>query len=206
MEKRKAGGSSPQPRRKPHSEVVAAQIKDVLQLLLVFRFVNALCVRTFFQPDEYFQALEPAWNLAFGDGSGAWLTWVRIDGLSPTWPCSQGQTTTSARVARCMAHAKLAGMAIPAPLVAASGALCCRLLACGQNDGSHAVLSCSQSLLHRLHAHCCYPVGLCSTGRLLHLETRRQDLRRPCQFPLGCCMSPCCCPGPTTSTYFSVMS
>ncbi|KAK2072466.1 hypothetical protein P8C59_006818 [Phyllachora maydis] len=53
----------------------SGEIKDVLQLLLVFRFVNALCVRTFFQPDEYFQALEPAWNLAFGDGSGAWLTW-----------------------------------------------------------------------------------------------------------------------------------
>ena len=59
-----------------HREVIAAQVKDVLAVLLLFRFVNALCVRTFFQPDEYFQALEPAWSIAFGSDSGAWLTWV----------------------------------------------------------------------------------------------------------------------------------
>ncbi|TLS23262.1 uncharacterized protein PpBr36_05981 [Pyricularia pennisetigena] len=47
----------------------------VLYVLVAFRFVNALCVRTFFQPDEYFQALEPAWKIAFGSDSGAWLTW-----------------------------------------------------------------------------------------------------------------------------------
>ena len=61
---------------KRHREVVSAQVRDVLNLLLAFRFINALCVRTFFQPDEYFQALEPAWTIAFGDDSGAWLTWV----------------------------------------------------------------------------------------------------------------------------------
>lgn len=45
--------------------------------LVLLRILNALCTgRTFFQPDEYFQALEPAWNLAFGPNSGAWLTWV----------------------------------------------------------------------------------------------------------------------------------
>ena len=44
--------------------------------LLVFRIINALSVKTFFQPDEYFQSLEPAWLAAFGDGSGAWITWV----------------------------------------------------------------------------------------------------------------------------------
>ncbi|KAK4146397.1 uncharacterized protein C8A04DRAFT_35097 [Dichotomopilus funicola] len=58
-----------------HAEVAAAQVSDVLSLLLFFRFINALCVRTFFQPDEYFQALEPAWNIAFGEQSGAWMTW-----------------------------------------------------------------------------------------------------------------------------------
>ncbi|KAK4242401.1 hypothetical protein C8A03DRAFT_29331 [Achaetomium macrosporum] len=58
-----------------HAQVAAAQVHDVLSLLLVFRFLNALCVRTFFQPDEYFQALEPAWSIAFGGNSGAWLTW-----------------------------------------------------------------------------------------------------------------------------------
>ena len=52
--------------------------RHVLLALLVLRFVNALSLRTFFQPDEYYQALEPAWNIAFGPDSGAWLTWVRL--------------------------------------------------------------------------------------------------------------------------------
>jgi len=45
--------------------------------LLVLRIVNALSIQTFFQPDEYFQSLEPAWQIAFGQDSGAWITWVR---------------------------------------------------------------------------------------------------------------------------------
>ena len=49
---------------------------NALLLLIAFRLVNALTLRTFFQPDEYYQALEPAWWLAFGDNSGAWMTWV----------------------------------------------------------------------------------------------------------------------------------
>jgi hypothetical protein len=48
----------------------------VFVLLLAFRIVNALTLRTFFQPDEFFQSLEPAWQLAFGDNSVAWITWV----------------------------------------------------------------------------------------------------------------------------------
>ncbi|KAK4138205.1 glycosyltransferase family 22 protein [Trichocladium antarcticum] len=60
---------------KVHAQVAAAQVQDVISLLLALRFLNALCVRTFFQPDEYFQALEPAWRIAFGRDSGAWLTW-----------------------------------------------------------------------------------------------------------------------------------
>ncbi|KAK4043246.1 glycosyltransferase [Parachaetomium inaequale] len=63
------------PASKVHAQVAAAQVADVISLLLAFRFINALCVRTFFQPDEYFQALEPAWRIAFGADSGAWLTW-----------------------------------------------------------------------------------------------------------------------------------
>jgi len=43
--------------------------------LVAFRLANALSIRTFFQPDEYFQALEPAWEVAFGPNSGAWITW-----------------------------------------------------------------------------------------------------------------------------------
>lgn len=51
--------------------------QHVLLLLIGLRLFNALTLRTFFQPDEYYQALEPAWWFAFGDGAGAWITWVR---------------------------------------------------------------------------------------------------------------------------------
>ena len=43
--------------------------------LLIFRIANAVTIKTFFQPDEYFQSLEPAWRIAFGPESGAWITW-----------------------------------------------------------------------------------------------------------------------------------
>ncbi|KAF4123162.1 GPI mannosyltransferase 3 [Geosmithia morbida] len=46
-----------------------------LRSIFIIRLINAFWVTTFFQPDEFFQALEPAWDLAFGPGSGAWLTW-----------------------------------------------------------------------------------------------------------------------------------
>ncbi|KAF2421510.1 hypothetical protein EJ08DRAFT_597430 [Tothia fuscella] len=49
--------------------------EHVFLLLLAFRIANALTVKTFFQPDEYYQSLEPAWRLAFGPKSGAWITW-----------------------------------------------------------------------------------------------------------------------------------
>lgn len=48
----------------------------ILWYLIAFRICNALLIKTFFQPDEYFQSLEPAWQLAFGADSGAWITWV----------------------------------------------------------------------------------------------------------------------------------
>ena len=44
---------------------------------LIFRVLVAFCTRTFFQPDEYFQSLEPAYHLVFGYGH---LTW---EWLSP---------------------------------------------------------------------------------------------------------------------------
>lgn len=49
-----------------------------LRDIVILRLLNALYLATFFQPDEFFQALEPAWRLAFGPGSGAWLTWVSL--------------------------------------------------------------------------------------------------------------------------------
>lgn len=55
-----------------------SSISSVLYRLLVIRAFNAYWMLTFFQPDEYFQALEPAWQAAFGDASAAWLTWVSI--------------------------------------------------------------------------------------------------------------------------------
>ena len=59
-----------------HAEVEKQENLDILYLMLAFRFINALLVQTFFQPDEYFQSLEPAWRMAFGASSGAWITWV----------------------------------------------------------------------------------------------------------------------------------
>ena len=50
--------------------------RDILLFLVAFRLLNALTIKTFFQPDEYFQSLEPAWQIAFGQDSGAWITWV----------------------------------------------------------------------------------------------------------------------------------
>ncbi|KAF2461607.1 Alg9-like mannosyltransferase family-domain-containing protein [Lineolata rhizophorae] len=47
-------------------------------LLVGFRLLNTLTLRTFFQPDEFFQSLEPAWQAAFGSlgtRRGAWITW-----------------------------------------------------------------------------------------------------------------------------------
>ncbi|CAI7581162.1 unnamed protein product [Penicillium glandicola] len=52
-----------------------APTQNILLFLIAFRLVNAFVVRTFFQPDEYFQSLEPAWQIAFGQGQGAWVTW-----------------------------------------------------------------------------------------------------------------------------------
>lgn len=54
----------------------SANAQDILLFLVAFRILNALTIQTFFQPDEYFQSLEPAWQLAFGEDSGAWITWV----------------------------------------------------------------------------------------------------------------------------------
>lgn len=61
----------------PHSQHgLPIRTVHVVVGLVALRLLNTACTdRTFFQPDEYFQALEPAWNLAFGPNSGAWLTW-----------------------------------------------------------------------------------------------------------------------------------
>jgi phosphatidylinositol glycan class B len=67
-------GAGAPPRPRPNS--YRDSTLGIFALLLAFRIVNALALRTFFQPDEFFQSLEPAWQLAFGADSNAWITWV----------------------------------------------------------------------------------------------------------------------------------
>jgi hypothetical protein len=63
-----------------------APTQNILLLLIAYRLVNAFAVRTFFQPDEYFQSLEPAWKIAFGEDQGAWITWVsECDRIQNVW-------------------------------------------------------------------------------------------------------------------------
>jgi phosphatidylinositol glycan class B len=52
------------PQTRPHTSY-RDSVLSVVALLLAFRILNALTLRTFFQPDEFFQSLEPAWELAF---------------------------------------------------------------------------------------------------------------------------------------------
>ena len=75
----------PETEDKLHPLVLATRQKDIWNALLALRTVNALLLCTFFQPDEFYQTQEPAWQLAFGTGrspwldgagDGAWLTWV----------------------------------------------------------------------------------------------------------------------------------
>ncbi|KAK5024153.1 glycosylphosphatidylinositol anchor biosynthesis [Exophiala sideris] len=61
--------------QKPPPATFTPEPHNVLLFLIGLRLINALIIRTFFQPDEYFQALEPAWQWAFGEQARAWITW-----------------------------------------------------------------------------------------------------------------------------------
>ncbi|ODQ64611.1 hypothetical protein NADFUDRAFT_42918 [Nadsonia fulvescens var. elongata DSM 6958] len=50
----------------------------LIGLLIALRVFNALSIKTFFQPDEYWQSLEPAHKLVYGYG---YLTWEWVLGL-----------------------------------------------------------------------------------------------------------------------------
>lgn len=52
--------------------------RRVFLALLGIRIFNALTISTFFQPDEYYQSLEPAWKAVFGYGE---LTWEWQEGI-----------------------------------------------------------------------------------------------------------------------------
>lgn len=54
------------------------RVPKLLVVLIAFRLINALTTRTFFQADEFWQALEPAHYKAFGYGQ---LTWEWEYGL-----------------------------------------------------------------------------------------------------------------------------
>ncbi|OQD81275.1 hypothetical protein PENANT_c028G02451 [Penicillium antarcticum] len=67
--------STPTSPRHRATPIPHAPTRNILLFLVAFRLLNAFTTRTFFQPDEYFQSLEPAWQIAFGPDQGAWLTW-----------------------------------------------------------------------------------------------------------------------------------
>ncbi|KAE8163669.1 GPI mannosyltransferase 3 [Aspergillus tamarii] len=49
------------------SRTTTVSTSHVFLFLVALRLINALSLRTFFQPDEFFQSLEPAWQTANGD-------------------------------------------------------------------------------------------------------------------------------------------
>ncbi|KAL5988042.1 Mannosyltransferase aptg1 [Asimina triloba] len=64
-------------REKPDSFLFSSP-KRILALCLAFRAVNALLVRTYFNPDEHWQSLEVAHRIVFGYGH---LTWEWKKGI-----------------------------------------------------------------------------------------------------------------------------
>ncbi|AET38861.1 putative glycosylphosphatidylinositol-alpha 1,2 mannosyltransferase Ecym_3374 [Eremothecium cymbalariae DBVPG len=54
------------------------RVKDYLKVLVIWRMLNAFFTRSYFQPDEFWQTLEPAHVKAFGYGE---LTWEWKIGL-----------------------------------------------------------------------------------------------------------------------------
>ncbi len=159
--------------RKLHDEVLAQQAKDILTVLLILRFLNSLCVRTFFQADEYFQALEPAWNIAFGPASGAWLTWV----LFPAWPSHKAcavMTDTPVPL----------GVGASAAVLAASGPLRRCVHRSGEYHEGYALRR--PASCHRpCRAARGVPGHLCFPWRLLHLEAGQETLRSGEQCSCG---------------------
>jgi GPI mannosyltransferase 3 len=60
----------------------------VFVLLCIFRLVNAFFIQTQFDPDEYWQTLEPAYCRAFGDSCSLTWEWTRrasLSSLSSLW-------------------------------------------------------------------------------------------------------------------------
>jgi phosphatidylinositol glycan class B len=73
-----ANGAAPKGQQRIGHTAGALSTQNILLFIVALRIVNSLSIQTFFQPDEYFQSLEPAWQMAFGKESGAWITWVHM--------------------------------------------------------------------------------------------------------------------------------
>lgn len=131
-----------------------------LLLLIGLRILNALSVKTFFQPDEYFQSLEPAWEIAFGKDSGAWITWVGLFRSAP----------------KSLELISNAGMGPPAAIITPPGNIRCGVL-CWREVGNVALTL----RVFRCHSFDCSsqsgPGGVCWSRGLLHMQTCRSSLR-----------------------------
>ncbi|KAF9085481.1 glycosylphosphatidylinositol anchor biosynthesis [Mortierella sp. GBA35] len=64
----------------PTATILIRKCSDsrIITSLILFRLINATLVKTFFSPDEYWQALEVGHNITFGYG---YLTWEWLVGL-----------------------------------------------------------------------------------------------------------------------------
>jgi Alg9-like mannosyltransferase family len=160
--------------RPPKDEATNALVQqqassDTWMILLAFRFINVLCVATFFQPDEYFQSLEPAWKMAFGSQSGAWITWVFIR--------SFGMKIISDN---------LTGMATSTPFLFASRIVCSCVLSLRQLYGSCELLPTVPSHDLVYSSKCCSG-DLCCYGRLLYVATSGENIWNRKQVYFGSC-------------------
>jgi hypothetical protein len=157
-------------RRAVHRAVQSATSRDILLFLIAFRVLNALSIRTFFQPDEYFQSLEPAWHMVFGKDSGAWITWVLSD------PLLESQSFTDTRK----------GVGTSSTVGDTSSDLCRSVLHCFHLVADITVVS---SLPGRSVDRSAEGLasGFCSFRRSLYLEVGRESLRAREQRGLGCC-------------------
>lgn len=132
---------------------------NILLFLVAFRILNALAVRTFFQPDEFFQSLEPAWQVVFGKDSGAWITWVSF------FLKSSRETNRK----RCAGMETRTTILYPPPILRRR-ILYCRLFRMGC---ATVPLDCSR-IAYCSAQNCA--IYYCGDWRLLHMEIVQQDL------------------------------
>jgi hypothetical protein len=114
------------PPRAPSSNSYRDLPLVITALLLALRLVNALTIRTFFQPDEFFQSLEPAWQLAFGRGADAWITWV-----NPSFCHQVSSDPALVPVKSCLTNHP--GVENPIAVLSAPSTVCSSLSAGGKN-------------------------------------------------------------------------